>query len=131
MGWIQNAGGENVNVSCVASGKITDKRDRDRESYNKANDNKVSCNKADDSKVSCNKANDSKASDNKPCDSKASDSRYNATDTLCERLSKIDGMTSISYNINKENTNVILGKKDSLHMGQIVYRGYDTSAFLS
>ena len=93
--------GENVNVSCVASGKITDKRDRDRESYNKANDNKVSCNKA----------NDSKASDNKPCDSKASDSRYNATDTLCERLSKIDGMTSISYNINKENTNVILGKK--------------------
>ena len=93
--------GENVNVSCVASGKITDKRDRDRESYNKANDNKVSCNKA----------NDSKASDNKPCDCKASDSRYNATDTLCERLSKIDGMTSISYNINKENTNVILGKK--------------------
>lgn len=83
--------GENVNVSCVASGKITDKRDRDRASYNKANDNK--------------------ASDNKPCGSKASDSRYNATDTLCERLSKIDGMTSISYNINKENTNVILGKK--------------------
>lgn len=78
--------GENVNVSCVASGKITDKRDRDRESCNKANDSKVSC--------------------NKPCDS-----RYNATDTLCERLSKIDGMTSISYNINKENTNVILGKK--------------------
>ena len=74
--------GENVNVSCVASGKITDKRDRDRESYNKANDNKVSCNKADDSKVSCNKANDSKASDNKPCDSKASDSRYNATGYL-------------------------------------------------
>ena len=34
-----------------------------------------------------------------------------AADTLCERLSKIDGMTSISYNINKENTNVILGKK--------------------
>ena len=60
--------GENVNVSCVASGKITDKRDRDRASYN-------------------------------------------AIDTLCERLSKIDGMTSISYNINKENTNVILGKK--------------------
>lgn len=60
--------GENVNVSCVASGKITDKRDRDRASYN-------------------------------------------ATDTLCERLSKIGGMTSISYNINKENTNVILGKK--------------------
>ena len=82
---------ENVNVSCADSGKSTDKRDRDRASYNKAND--------------------SKASDNKPCDSKASDSRYNATDTLCERLSKIDGMTSISYNINKENTNVILGKK--------------------
>ena len=78
--------GENVNVSCADSGKITDKRDRDRASYNKANDSKVSC--------------------NKPCDS-----RYNATDTLCERLSKIDGMTSISYNINKENTNVILGKK--------------------
>lgn len=35
----------------------------------------------------------------------------NAADILCERLSKIDGMTSISYNINKENTNVILGKK--------------------
>ena len=93
--------GENVNVSCVASGKITDKRDRDRASYNKANDSK-----ADDSKASCNKANDSKVSCNKPCDS-----RYNATDTLCERLSKIDGMTSISYNINKKNTNVILGKK--------------------
>lgn len=59
---------ENVNVSCADSGKSTDKRDRDRASYN-------------------------------------------ATDTLCERLSKIDGMTSISYNINKENTNVILGKK--------------------
>ena len=35
----------------------------------------------------------------------------NVADTLCERLSKIEGMTSISYNINKENTNVILGKK--------------------
>ena len=35
----------------------------------------------------------------------------NVADILCERLSKIDGMTSISYNINKENTNVILGKK--------------------
>ncbi len=35
----------------------------------------------------------------------------NAADILCERLSKIDGMNSISYNINKENTNVILGKK--------------------
>ena len=92
---------ENVNVSCADSGKITDKRDRDRASCNKANDSKVSCNKANDSKVSCNKANDSKAND----------SRYNATDTLCERLSKIEGMTSISYNINKENTNVILGKK--------------------
>lgn len=34
-----------------------------------------------------------------------------AADTLCEKLSGIDGMTSISYNINKENTNVILGKK--------------------
>ena len=35
----------------------------------------------------------------------------NVADKLCERLSKIEGMTSISYNINKENTNVILGKK--------------------
>ena len=35
----------------------------------------------------------------------------NVADTLCERLSKIEGMTSISYNVNKENTNVILGKK--------------------
>ena len=67
---------ENVYVSRVDSGKITDKRNRD------------------------------KTSDNKACDS-----RHNAADSLCERLSKIDGMTSISYNINKENTNVILGKK--------------------
>ena len=62
------------------------------------------------------KRNRDKASDNKECGSKeygskASDSRHNAADALCERLSKIDGMTSISYNINKENTNVILGKK--------------------
>lgn len=35
----------------------------------------------------------------------------NVAGALCDRLSKIDGMTSISYNINKENTNVILGKK--------------------
>lgn len=39
------------------------------------------------------------------------EAKRRAADTLCERLSKIDGMTSISYNINKENTNVILGKK--------------------
>lgn len=62
------------------------------------------------------KRNRDKASDNKECGSKeygskASDSRRNIADILCERLSKIDGMTSISYNINKENTNVILGKK--------------------
>lgn len=72
---------ENLYVPRVDSGKITDKRNRD------------------------------KTSDNKACDSKAGDSRHNAADSLCERLSKIDGMTSISYNINKENTNVILGKK--------------------
>ena len=57
------------------------------------------------------KRNRDKASDNKECGSKASDSRRSITDSLCERLSKIDGMTSISYNINKENTTVILGKK--------------------
>ena len=57
------------------------------------------------------KRNCDKASDNKECGSKASDSRRNIAGALCERLSKIDGMTSISYNINKENTNVILGKK--------------------
>ncbi|WP_455720297.1 23S rRNA (uracil(1939)-C(5))-methyltransferase RlmD [Agathobacter sp.] len=57
------------------------------------------------------KRNRDKASDNKECDIMASDSKGNATDTLCDRLSKIDGMTSISYNVNKENTNVILGKK--------------------
>lgn len=51
-----------------------------------------------------------KFADKRNCD-KASDSRHNIADILCERLSKIDGMTSISYNINKENTNVILGKK--------------------
>lgn len=77
---------ENVYVSRVDSGKITDKRNRDKTSDNKA----------------C----DSRAGDSKACDS-----RHNAADSLCERLSKIDGMTSISYNINKENTNVILGKK--------------------
>ena len=57
------------------------------------------------------KRNGDKAGDNKECGSTAGDSRHNAADSLCERLSKIDGMTSISYNINKENTNVILGKK--------------------
>lgn len=57
------------------------------------------------------KRNCDKASDNKECGSKASDSRRSIADSLCEKLSKIDGMTSISYNINKENTNVILGKK--------------------
>lgn len=57
------------------------------------------------------KRNGDKAGDNKECGSKAGDSRHNAADSLCERLSKIEGMTSISYNINKENTNVILGKK--------------------
>ena len=57
------------------------------------------------------KRNGDKAGDNKECGSTAGDSRHNAADILCERLSKIDGMTSISYNINKENTNVILGKK--------------------
>ena len=57
------------------------------------------------------KRNRDKASDNKECGSKASDSRRSIADSLCEKLSKIDGMTSISYNINKENTNVILGKK--------------------
>lgn len=72
---------ENVYVSRVDSGKIADKRNGD------------------------------KAGDNKECGSTAGDSRHNAADSLCERLSKIDGMTSISYNINKENTNVILGKK--------------------
>lgn len=30
---------------------------------------------------------------------------------LCETLAQIPGMTSISYNVNKENTNVILGKE--------------------
>ena len=57
------------------------------------------------------KRNGDKAGDNKECGSTAGDSRHNVADSLCERLSKIDGMTSISYNINKENTNVILGKK--------------------
>ena len=57
------------------------------------------------------KRNRDKASDNKECGSKASDSRRSIADSLCEKLSGIDGMTSISYNINKENTNVILGKK--------------------
>ena len=57
------------------------------------------------------KANDNKESGSKECGSKASDSRRSIADSLCEKLSKIDGMTSISYNINKENTNVILGKK--------------------
>lgn len=77
---------ENVYVSRVDSGKITNKRNRDKTSDNKACDSRAG-------------------------DSKAGDSRHNAADSLCERLSKIDGMTSISYNINKENTNVILGKK--------------------
>ena len=37
--------------------------------------------------------------------------KESASDSLCGRLAKIAGMTSVSYNINKENTNVILGKK--------------------
>lgn len=46
----------------------------------------------------------------------------NAADILCERLSKIDGMTSISYNINKENTNVILGKRRSAYGADHILR---------
>ena len=40
------------------------------------------------------------------------------TDKLCEELSKIEGMTSISYNINTEKTNVILGKQTVSVWGQ-------------
>ena len=38
--------------------------------------------------------------------------------SLCERLAKMEGMTSISYNVNTEKTNVILGKKTECIWGQ-------------
>lgn len=41
-----------------------------------------------------------------------------STDILCEALSKIEGMTSISYNVNTEKTNVILGKQTVSIWGQ-------------
>lgn len=37
---------------------------------------------------------------------------------LCERLAMIEGMTSISYNVNTEKTNVILGKETECIWGQ-------------
>ena len=37
---------------------------------------------------------------------------------LCERLAKMEGMTSISYNVNTEKTNVILGKETECIWGQ-------------
>ncbi len=40
------------------------------------------------------------------------------SDALCRALSEIRGMTSISYNINTENTNVILGKETVCLWGQ-------------
>ncbi len=38
--------------------------------------------------------------------------------SLCERLAKVEGMTSISYNVNTEKTNVILGKETECVWGQ-------------
>ena len=41
-----------------------------------------------------------------------------ASDSLCEKLSEIPGMTSVSYNVNTEKTNVILGKRTECIWGQ-------------
>lgn len=41
-----------------------------------------------------------------------------AADSLCEKLSEIPGMTSVSYNVNIEKTNVILGKRTECIWGQ-------------
>ena len=41
-----------------------------------------------------------------------------AADKLCEKLSEISGMTSVSYNVNTEKTNVILGKRTECIWGQ-------------
>ena len=41
-----------------------------------------------------------------------------AADSLCEKLSEIPGMTSVSYNVNTEKTNVILGKRTECIWGQ-------------
>lgn len=40
------------------------------------------------------------------------------SDKLVDKLIKIDGMTSITYSVNRENTNVIMGKEISVLWGQ-------------
>ncbi len=47
-----------------------------------------------------------------------------ASEVLCERLAKLPGMTSISININMENTNVILGKTTECIWGQSYITDY-------
>ena len=49
---------------------------------------------------------------------------------LIARLCKIPGMTSISLNINREKTNVILGKRETF-MGQGIYHRYHRTDRLS
>lgn len=46
------------------------------------------------------------------------------SDKLIEKLKHIEGMTSISININKENTNVILGKKIKILFGKAYITDY-------
>lgn len=44
-----------------------------------------------------------------------------SSEKLLEKLTKIPGMTSITYNINKEKTNVIMGSKVCPLLGTDVY----------
>jgi len=46
------------------------------------------------------------------------------SEKLVDKLSKIHGMTSITYSINKENTNVIMGKEICLLWGQVYITDY-------
>lgn len=46
------------------------------------------------------------------------------TEVLCETLSHVPGMTSISLNINREKTNVILGNKVKTLWGQSYIEDY-------
>ena len=46
------------------------------------------------------------------------------SEKLVDKLAKIDGMTSITYSINRENTNVIMGKEIRLVWGQSYITDY-------
>ena len=46
------------------------------------------------------------------------------SEKLVDNLRKVEGMTSITYSVNKENTNVIMGKNIRLLWGQTYITDY-------